>query len=171
MREFELVQLAKEGNLKAYEVLYRSCVAQIKALCRRMSGDESMAEDLTQEAFVLAWRKLASFKEDSSFSTWMYRVASNVTIDYLRSRKHWHFTDFSVLEDQEMPEKMSKACAIDLEKAIKLLPPQARTVLILHTYLGYQHNEIADRTGLAVGTCKAHLHRAKGLLKQVLVDE
>lgn len=164
--EEQLIELSIRGDRRAYEQLYRSHAAQIYGLCLRMCGDRTTAEDLTQEAFVLAWKKLRGFQGSSSFKTWMSRLSTNLVIDHLRSRKRWQFVDYSELE--EAMQQCNTEDEMDLAKGLALLPEQARTVLVLFDYFGYKHEEISRMTGLAEGTCKAHLHRARTLLKKGL---
>lgn len=166
--EQTLIECAKQGDKSAYEALYRSSVGKIYALCLRMCCDENIAEDLTQEAFINGWRKIESFHSNSSFATWMYRIATNTVIDFMRSKRHWKHVDLNEEAVLMQSESFNKDVSMDIERAMDALPDQARLVFICYEFLGYQHNEIADSTGLAVGTCKAHLHRARQLMQKVL---
>lgn len=167
----ELVRRAQSGDTGAFAQLYRLHAGRVYAVCLRLSASAERAERLTQDAFVLAWRRLGSFRGDSAFGTWLYRIAVNVALMDVRAtqRRRAHLRDDV---DPEELEKASRAypvdAAMDLEAAIAALPAQARTVLVLHDVEGYQHAEIADRMGIAVGTSKAHLHRARRLLQQWL---
>ena len=169
--EFELVRLAKDGDLAAFEELFRRHQGRIYALCLRMVADPGRAEDLTQDAFVRAWQKLGSFRARSAFGTWLHRLAVNVVLGDLRSRKRWEAktTDMESAEPA-LPARPRRdpVAAVDLEQAIAELPPQARTVFLLHDVEGYKHREIGKLIGLAEGTCKAHLHRARNLLRKAL---
>lgn len=165
--EHRLIKKARNGNKPAFEQLYKKHVGRIYALCLRLGGKTDIAEDLVQEAFVNAWNNLAQFREDSAFSSWMYRIASNVAITYLRQKNRWDLVEFTEVHEQRIDSALSGE-ERDLDRAIKSLPDQARTVLILYEFLGYKHHEISEMTELAVGTCKAHLHRAKLLLKEKL---
>lgn len=169
--EHQLVTLSKRGDQRAYEQLYRANVGKIHALCLRLCGQREMAEDLTQEAFVKAWQRIASFRGDSAFGSWMYRLTTNLVISYMRQQTKWKYVDIEEehFQDEDADVDSIKGESSDLERAIAGLPEQARVVLILYEFIGYQHNEISEITGLAVGTCKAHLHRAKNLLKERLV--
>lgn len=165
--EATLIQRSQNGDHKAFELLYRANAGKVHGLCLRMCGQRELAEDLTQEAFVRAWQKLDSFRGDSAFSSWLYRLTSNVVIGYLRQQAKWKMVSF----DNQTHESILGVAQLDMhrpdiEKALTRLPDQARVVVILHEYLGYQHNEIAELTGMAVGTSKSHLHRAKDTLKQ-----
>ena len=128
---------------------------------------------MTQEAFVRAWQRLSSFRGDSAFGTWLHRLTVNVVFDEQRSQRPW-FRRLSRIDDDaevvaiEQAPVVSNADQHDLESAIRRLPPAARTVFVLHDVEGWQHDEIAARTGIAVGTSKAHLHRARQLLKEWL---
>ena len=151
-------------------MLYRENVGRVHALCLRMARDRSEADELTQETFVRVWERLGSFRGDSAFSTWLHRVTVNVVIAGLRSRGRWR-DRFAASEPEEFGAAVpafSPGGDLDLERAIARLSPQARLVFLLHDVEGYQHGEIADLTGLAVGTSKAHLHRARRLLREDL---
>ena len=161
---------AAEGDVEAYETLYRKHVGRVHALCLRMARDRSEADDLTQETFIRVWERLGSFRGESEFSTWLHRVAVNVVVAELRRRARWR----ERLDAQDAREvavavpAFSAGGDLDLERAIAALPPQARLVFLLHDVEGWKHGEIAERTGLAVGTSKAHLHRARQLLREEL---
>jgi len=166
----DLVRRAAEGEVGAYEMLYRQHVGRVHALCLRMARDRSEAEELTQETFVRVWERLGSFRGESAFSTWLHRVTVNVVIAELRRRGRWR-ERFTAHEGEEVgvaEPAFSAGGDLDLERAIAALSPQARLVFVLHDVEGYQHNEIAELTGLAVGTSKAHLHRARLLLREEL---
>lgn len=167
----DLVRRALDGDLGAFESLYRENLSRVYALTLRMTADASQAEDLTQEIFVRAWEKLSTFRGDSSFSTWLHRLALNFVIQKRRSdvRRLARVTPIADLEgfDRGLPDHPTEP-RIDLERAIATLPPGARTVFVLHDVEGYKHEEIARRTGAAVGTVKAQLFRARRLLRKVL---
>jgi RNA polymerase sigma-70 factor (ECF subfamily) len=167
----DLVRRAQEGDIAAFETLYRGSVGLIHALCLRMVGSPTQAEDLTQEVFVRAWRKLGSFRGESAFTTWLTRLAVNVVLSSRRRQRQWE-GKMTVVDDLEPfagPAPSSHpGQAVDLERAIAGLPAGARTVFVLHDVHGLEHAEIAAATGSAVGTCKAQLHRARRLLKEVL---
>ncbi len=171
LSELELVRQAQRGDVGAFEELFRRHQGRIYALCLRMVADPARAEDLTQEAFVRAWQKLRSFRARSAFGTWLHRLSVNVVLGELRSRKPWE-SQGAPIEASEpgLPARRRRdpVGAVDLERAIGDLPPQARTVFVLHDVEGYKHREIASMIGLAEGTCKAHLHRARKLLRKAL---
>ena len=166
----DLVRRAAGGDVRAYEMLYRKHVGRVHALCLRMARDRSEAEDLTQETFIRVWERLGSFRGQSAFSTWLHRVTVNVVVSELRRRGRWR-ERASVQEGAEVgvaKPAFSAGGDLDLERAIAALSPRARLVFVLHDVEGYKHGEIAGLTGLAVGTCKAHLHRARRLLREEL---
>jgi len=167
----ETVRRAQAGDVAAFERLYRENVDRIYALCLRMSGDAVRAQELTQDVFVRAWEKLAGFEGKSAFSTWLHRLAVNVVLgnrraEGIRVGKVFGTDDLEAYETPTRPRDPGDA--LDLERAIATLPPGARTVFVLHDVEGYKHEEIAELHGIAVGTCKAQLHRARRLLREAL---
>ena len=168
LRENEsyLVELSKQGDHSAYEKLYRANVGKVNGLCLRLCGQRELAEDLTQEAFIKAWQKIESFRGESAFGSWLYRLTTNLVIGYLRQQSKWKMVEFSEIHEAKLGFTSTHDEHSDVERALMLLPDQARTVVILYEYLGYQHNEIAEITGMAVGTSKSQLHRAKAILKK-----
>lgn len=167
-----LVRQAKRGAVSAFETLYRRHEGRIYALCLRMTGDRARAEDCVQEAFVQAWRRLASFQGRSAFGTWLHRIAVNQVLT-LQRRESRNPGFLQVVEERtEEPDPGRRAgdsgLRMDLEGAIRSLPEGARNVFVLFAVHGYSHKEIADMLGVAVGTCKAQLHRARRLLAQRL---
>lgn len=169
--ERRLVREAQNGDFLAFERLYRDNERKVFALCLRMSSDAALAEELTQEVFVRAWRKLGTFRGDSAFSSWLYPMSVNVALSERRSRRR---RDARVVatEDPAQLEKAPRAprpeAGFDLEKALATLPPGARAVFVLHDVEGRTHEEIGDLLGVAPGTSKAQLHRARRLLREVL---
>lgn len=173
--EADWVDKARNGDRHAFEKLYRSHCGRIYALCWRMcGGDVSLAEDMVQEAFVRAWNKLDLFRGESKFGTWLHRLAVNVVLSDRRIRVK------RVGREQELGEAVERTLVgerdvfaglrKDLEAAISGLPERARTVLVLYDIEGYQHQEIAKMTGMAVGSSKAQLHRARKLVREILED-
>ncbi|HPW55872.1 MAG TPA: sigma-70 family RNA polymerase sigma factor [Thermoanaerobaculaceae bacterium] len=165
-----LVRRAQEGDLEAFEALYRENVGRVYALCVRLTGSRSAAEDLTQEVFVRAWRKLGQFRGEAAFGTWLYRVAVNVVMSERRtgpgSNREELTDDPAALEPTS--QSSGPEVGMDLERAIATLPPGARQVFVLHDVEGHRHEEIARLVGIAVGTSRAHLHRARARLREVL---
>ncbi len=167
--EADLVRRARRGDARAFEAIYRGQVGRVYALCLRMVADPAQAEELTQEAFVRAWRKLGSFRGSSSLPTWLHRLTVNVVLDFLRSRQRWRsrFTD-ALPPEPSAPARRDPAQVVDLERAIARLPPRARAVFVLHDVEGLRHREIARLLDISVGACKAHLHRARHRLREIL---
>jgi RNA polymerase sigma-70 factor, ECF subfamily len=167
-----LVRRAQQDDREAFDALYEQCVGRIYAVCLRMSASRTEAERLTQDVFVRAWQRLKSFRGDSAFSSWLYRLAVNVVLEDSRStrRRDAHHV-VAPAEDLVNSLRGRGACddeRMDLERAIATLPPGARQVLVLHDIEGYKHEEIARMTGTAAGSVKAQLHRARKLLRERL---
>lgn len=173
-RERARVRAAQEGNLMAFEELYRENVGRVYAVCFRMAGDPTLAEELTQDVFVRAWQKLSTFRGDSAFSTWLHPLTVNVALSERRARRRRtsRVMPTDDLTPFERPaagaKKKGPEVGFDLERAMDLLPPGARSVFVLHDIEGYKHEEIAELTGVAAGTSKAQLHRARRLLREAL---
>lgn len=167
--------LAASGDRQAFERLYRGHVNRVFSLCARMVGDRTRAEELTQDVFVRAWEKLHLFRGESSFATWLHRLAVNVVLNERKTegRRRSRFEE----EDEEkgmdsfigvvgMP--LAPGDLLDLEEAITRLPPGARRVFTLHDVEGFKHEEIAEMLGVTTGATKAQLHRARLLLREAL---
>lgn len=166
-----LVTRAAAGDVHAFEELYRGHVGRVYALCLRMTGDVQLAEELVQESFVRAWQKLRSFRGESAFATWLHRLAVNVVLAHLRGAGRRELRDGGAAAQglAELPAPApNPAATIDLERAIGTLPDGLRTVFVLHDVEGFRHREISRLTGIAVGTSKAQLHRARRLLRKAL---
>jgi RNA polymerase sigma-70 factor (ECF subfamily) len=166
-----LVERARRGDVDAFERLYRETAGRIHALCLRMTGHQQLAEELTQESFLRAWKKLSGFRGESAFGTWVHRIAVNVVLGHLRSHarsaeRRGVDTDPSEIDPPRDLE--DTGTRLDLERAIAALPERARVVFILHDVEGFRHRDIAGMTGMAVGTSKAHLSRARSLLRKAL---
>lgn len=168
----ELVRRAQAGDQTAFRDLYRQLAGRVYALCLRLTGDAGAAEERTQDVFVRAWDKLRSFRGESAFSSWLHRLAVNVVMNEqrTRSRREKHVTPVA---DPETLERRSggegtAGLNIDLERAIAALPEGAREVFVLYDIEGYSHAEIAELTGIAEGTSKAQLFRARHLLREQL---
>ncbi len=165
------VRAAQLGDVAAFERLYRAHVGRIYAVCFRLCADRARAEHLTQDTFVRAWERLASFRGDSAFPAWLRQVAVNVVMADMRATSRRTRRVMST-DDDEVLDSASTARhdgdRLDLERAIAKLPEAARMVFVLHDVEGYGHQEIAELVGIAEGTSKAHLHSARGKLKEVL---
>jgi RNA polymerase sigma-70 factor, ECF subfamily len=164
------VQRARAGDVRAFERLYREHVGRVYGLCLRMTRDPAVAEDCTQETFINAWKALGRFETRSSLATWLHRIAVNAAL--AKRRKVTHVVDLPMEDDEdvvasdwtlETPLEVN-----EIETAIERLPDGARDVLVLHAIYGYSHIEAAEMLGVAEGTCKAQLHRARSLLKERL---
>lgn len=165
----QLVRRAAGADVAAFEALYRRHHRRVHGVILRLVGHASArAEDLTQEAFVRAWQALPTFRFESAVSTWLHRMAVNTALMELRARRSRPQADDDedALESLSMPDTAGRAVlGRDLERAVATLPPRARAVLVLHDVEGWKHEEIAAELGMAVGSSKAQLHRARGLLR------
>jgi len=167
-----LVRRSIDGDVGAFEQLYRGHVGRVHGAILRLVGmDRARAEELTQDAFVRAWQKLSSFRGESAFSTWLYRLGVNTALMDLRGKREEVNAENDELElaaGGDVPFCAGERG--DLERAVSALPPRARAVLVLHDVEGWKHEEIAAELGMAVGSSKAQLHRARGLLRRKLTD-
>lgn len=169
--EDRLVQRARGGDVVAFEALYRNNSGRIHALCLRLTREASAAEECTQETFITVWQKLEGFRGDSAFSSWLYRIAVNTVMGSFRKqgRRDKHLRPVADEEWERFEEHASDTgVGMDLEAAMATLPEGARTVFVLHDVEGHRHEEISELTGIAVGTSKAQLHRARRLLRERL---
>jgi RNA polymerase sigma-70 factor (ECF subfamily) len=164
----QLISAAADGDVAAFEHLYRRYSPRIYGLCFRMTGDREAAQDCTQDTFIDAWRALFQFAGRSSFGTWLHSIAIRAVL----SRRKGLRAKFEVSQPPaglpDHPDPSSSLPAVDLERAIAALPEAARHVLVLVGIYGYSHAEAAANLKIAEGTCKAHLHRARQLLSQAL---
>lgn len=177
---FEAVRQAQNGDAAAFESIYRHHCRRVYALCLRMVKDASEAEDLTQETFLLLFRKIHTFRGESAFSTWLYRLTANVVLMHFRRKKEIPVPleqIFAREEDKAMPRL---ECGVedlhlsglfdrnDLATAISQLPECNRTTFLLHHVQGYRHAEIAGILKCSIGTSKSHVHRARKQLRKRL---
>ena len=176
--EASLVQRARGGDVRAFERLYRDHIGSVYGLCLRMTRDRAAAEDCAQEAFFNAWRALERFETRSSLGTWLHRIAVNVVLN--RRRKRSAQVELPPLaagpgdEPAEPPEEWTLDTPIEvheIETAVGDLPDGARDALVLCGIYGYSHGEASRMLGIAEGTCKAQLHRARALLRARLEPE
>jgi len=161
------IAAAVRGDVAAFETIYREFAPRIYGLCLRLTGQRETAEDCTQDSFVAAWRSLGRFERRSLFSTWLQRIAIRTVL----ARRRGLRASREVAEPAGgLPDQADHGTMppIDLERAIAALPPGARDVLVLVGIYGYSHDEAASALGLAEGTCKAQLHRARELLRATL---
>jgi len=164
-----LVALCRTGERDACEELYRRHAPRILGLARRMVGSTDDAEDAVQDVFLAVFRKLESFRGESSLSTWLYRLAMNVCLDRLRSRGHrerkvtdeFDVDDAAHVATPSPVGRLSPGAAIDLERAIAALPDAARAAFLLHDVEGFDHGEVGRILGIAEGTSKSQVHKAR----------
>jgi RNA polymerase sigma-70 factor (ECF subfamily) len=170
--ELALVGAAADGSVEAFETLYRQHSARVYGLCLRMCADPALAEDCTQEVFLQAWRSIGRFERRSNFGTWLHRIAVNAVLGQFRRRREpllaADAAEAALEESVTIDVAAMQGEGPDLEKAIASLPAGARHVLVLAGVYGYSHEETAAMLGVAVGTCKAQLHRARRLLGERL---
>jgi len=166
------IRQAQRSDAQAFEALYRLHVDKVYGLCLRMTGNVSEAEDCAQEAFIQAWNKLDKFRGDSAFATWLHRIAVNAVLGRIRKSKREQDRIEAVA--LEAPVRISTGDTgelRDLSEAIDRLPKGARHVFLLHAVYGYSHEEAGSMLGIAAGTSKAQLHRARRLLAQQLKEQ
>jgi RNA polymerase sigma-70 factor (ECF subfamily) len=171
LTELELVERAKAGDQRAFRSLYEMNVDRIYRLAYRMAGDEDLAMDFAQEAFVRAWNRLDQFRGDAAFSTWLHSITVSVALNGLRKVDRHRKRERS-LEDAA-PVAASNPVADPgvkerLEQAVDDLPEIYRTVFLMHDLEGFSHGEIAEALGVAEGTSKARLSRARSRLREML---
>lgn len=165
--DLELAGRIRSGDGAAFEALYRQHATRLYNLASRMAAGATDAEDLLQDIFLLAYRKLGSFRGDSSLGTWLYRLAMNHCLDVLRNRqtRMGQVTD-SMDEPDAVPVAapgpgLGAVSRIDLERAIEALPPACRAAFLLHDVEGFGHHEVADILGVSEGTSKSQVHKAR----------
>jgi RNA polymerase sigma factor (sigma-70 family) len=171
--DFVLVRAASGGDQKAFEQLYRKHSKRLMAVLWRLcGGQQARAEDCLQEAFVKAWQAMPTFRYESAFSTWLHRLAVNIALMEIRSRKGAEDLeqDDTALAFERTTDTASHQTRMqmDLERAVASLPPRARAVLVLFDIEGWTHEAIAEYCDMAVGSSKAQLHRARTLLREKL---
>jgi RNA polymerase sigma factor (sigma-70 family) len=171
-----LARAAALGDAKAFESLYRKHSRRVYAVVWRLAGGQAArADDLVQETFIRAWQALPGFRFESAFSTWLHRTAVNTALMQLRKRAGGEDaeTDDGLLEAVPTTDTAGQRTRerLDLERAVATLPERARAVLVLHDIEGWKHEEIAAELGMAVGSSKAQLHRARKLLRARLGED
>jgi RNA polymerase sigma-70 factor, ECF subfamily len=175
--DYELAQKAGDGDLTAFEELYRRHFRRVYSLCLRMTANPEEAEDLTQETFIQLHKKIGSFRGDSAFTTWLHRMTVNQVLMHFRRRKsrpefltEEGETPAQIVQGTENHNRMPIVDKIVLEDAITKLPPGYRAVFVLHDVEGHEHGEIAKMLGISEGTSKSQLHKARlklrGLIRQ-----
>ena len=178
LSEADAIEKAKQGDAEAFEVLYNLHKRRVYSLCLRMTGNTADAEDLAQEAFLQLFRKIATFRGESAFSTWLHRMAVNVVLMQLRKKGLSVVPLEDTVETEEDTPRKELGAAdaklagsidrLQLERAIDRLPPGYRTVFVLHDVEGYEHNEIAEIVGCSIGNSKSQLHKARLKMRDLL---
>ena len=181
MSEAEAIRLAQQGDERGFERIYRLHSPRVYSLCfRMMRGNAAEAEELTQESFLLLFRKISTFRGESAFSTWLHRLAFNIVLMRMRKRNYQVVSLDEMLEPGENTAGIQKHMGkrdlqlsgtvdrMDLERAIEQLPRGYKTVFILHDVQGYEHNEIAAMRGCSLGNSKSQLHKARARLRRLL---
>lgn len=171
MRDAELVARCRAGDAGAFETLYRQHAPRLYSLASRMSGSVDDGEDLVQEIFLQAHRKLGSFKGDAALGTWLYRLAVNHCLDFVRSRQAKNTKVTDTLDDtvlQPAAPRETPIARIDLERAIAGLPDGCRAAFVLHDVEGLDHREVAALLGIAEGTSKSQVFKARMKLRAML---
>jgi RNA polymerase sigma-70 factor (ECF subfamily) len=176
--EAEAIEKAKHGDAHAFQALYDKHKRRVYSLCLRMTANTAEAEDLTQEAFLQLYRKIATFRGESAFSTWLHRLSVNVVLMHLRKKSLPVVSlEETTQGEEDTPKKdfgaedLALAGSIDrlqLQRAVDDLPPGYRTIFVLHDVQGYEHNEIAQIVGCSIGNSKSQLHKARMKLRDLL---
>jgi RNA polymerase sigma-70 factor (ECF subfamily) len=179
LSEAETIERAKLGDADAFQVLYDKHKRRVYSLCLRMTANTAEAEDLAQEAFLQLYRKIATFRGESAFSTWLHRLSVNVVLMHLRKKSLpvVSLEETTQGTDEDSPKKdfgaddIALAGSIDrlhLQRAVNDLPPGYRMIFVLHDIQGYEHNEIASLVGCSIGNSKSQLHKARLKLRDLL---
>jgi RNA polymerase sigma-70 factor (ECF subfamily) len=177
--EAEAIERAKGGDAVAFEALYAMHKRRVYSLCLRMVSNTAEAEDLAQEAFLQLFRKIATFRGESAFSTWLHRLSVNVVLMHLRKKGLNEVSLDELMEPQQEdgPKKdvgakdnvlAGSIDRVNLERCIESLPPGYRIIFVLHDIEGYEHNEIAEMMGCSIGNSKSQLHKARMKLRDLL---
>lgn len=176
--DYQLAQSAAAGDMSAFEELYQRHNRRVYSLCLRMTQNVTEAEDLAQEAFIQLYRKIGSFRGDSAFTTWLHRLTVNQVLMHFRKRSvklekttEEGETPVQIVQGTENPNQMPVIDRIALDRAIAQLPPGYRSVFVLHDVEGHEHEEISRMLGVAVGTSKSQLHKARMKLRTLLKQE
>ena len=178
LSDHALTRAAAGGDMAAFEQLYERHNRRVYSVCLRMTQNSAEAEDLAQEVFIQLFRKIGSFRGESAFTTWLHRLTVNQVLMHFRKRsvKLERTTDegdtpVQIVRGTENPDKMPVLDRISLERALKQLPPGYRSVFVLHDIEGHDHAEIAQMIGVAIGTSKSQLHKARMKLRRLLRKE
>ncbi|MEJ2483280.1 MAG: sigma-70 family RNA polymerase sigma factor [Gemmatimonadota bacterium] len=169
MTDARLLQAARAGDARAMESLYREHSGRVYSVVRRLVGDDHLAEDVSQEAWVRAFEKLGSFRGEAAFGTWMHRLAVNTALNQLRRRKRRPDVESAAEPPSSGPEPDDRILNQRvLGQALDRLPDGYRKVLVMHDVEGMTHDEIAEKLGVAVGTSKSQLHKARARMRDLL---
>ena len=170
-----LVERCRAGDLAAFEELYKAHAGKLFSVACRMLGNPTDAEDLLQEIFLSAHRKLDGFRGESALGTWLYRLATNHCLDYLRSRAARTSQVTDALDDEHGQFEPGRGglaeraiTRMDLERALAQLPEGCRAAFVLHDVQGLEHREVAEALGIAEGTSKSQVHKARMRLRFLL---
>ncbi len=160
--------LASNGDQRAFEDLYRATVGAVYGLCLRMTANVALAEECTQQTYVQAWQHLGAFRAESAITTWLHRIAVNEVLGNGRRESRYRVVveDYGV--SNELLQTHPSSPDLDIEEAIAELPERQRQVFVLYAVYGYKHEETAALLDIAVGTSKAHYHKARRLLQSKL---
>jgi len=182
LSEKAAIASAQHGNASAFERLYQLHSSRVYAICLRMTGNPAEAEDLLQDTFVMVFRKIRTFRGDSAFSTWLHRIAINLTLMGMR-RKSSSETSLQENCDQESdhpghlqelavsdPFLTASLDRLNLQRALQKLHPFQKLVVVLHDIQGYKHTEIAKMMDWSTGNSKSRLHRARARLRELLQE-
>lgn len=170
--EASWIRRAQRADSGAFEKLYRMHIDKVYGLCLRMTGSVAEAEDCAQEAFIQAWNKIDKFRGDSAFATWLHRIAVNSVLGRMRKSKREQDRIQVAADVAPAPASIGDSGNLrDLSDAVDRLPEGARHVFVLSAIYGYSHEEAGEMLGIAVGTSKAQLHRARRLLSQQLTEQ
>lgn len=176
--DMALVERCRRGDLGAFEELYRAHAGKLFSVACRMLGNAADAEDLLQEIFLSAHRKLDSFRGESALGTWLYRLATNQCLDYLRSRAARTNQVTDAMDDEPgLYQPGARGLAeqtvtkMDLERAVAQLPEGCRAAFVLHDVEGLEHREVAEALGIAEGTSKSQVHKARLRLRLLLTGK
>lgn len=169
MDDGTLILQAQQGDGGAARALYQRHAGRVYAIVRRLAGDDSLAEDWAQEAWVRAFRALPTFRGDSMFTTWLHRIAVNSALHGRRGRERRTGRE-APLDDTAAvgPAAERTVLRLRLEKAMARLPEGMRRVLVLHDVEGYTHEEIGEMLGVTAGTCKSQLFKARAKMREML---
>lgn len=175
LNEADLVRRARAGELEAMRQLYERHASRVYTVVRRLAGDDDLAADLAQDAWTSAFEKIGDFRGDAAFGTWVHRIAVNTALTRLRqaARRRDLEQGFDGSSTLGNPDRWPAAAATDrvtVQRALDLLPNGYRSVLWLHDVEGYTHEEIGARLGIAVGTSKSQLSKARAKMRALVTQ-